>query len=166
MNGPHANISTPRKARLRSIVADAGGGDHEPGVAEAGLPATVAAVALIVDRHRYFSPMALREHVLERRHARAQVADLDADAGGLHEDRLLVAGAPVLLGETGRHEDAHHVLVGGVAVHAAVAQHLDERRQVPLDAQLEDPPGRSLELGDRPLRRDLPLVHDDHVSRR
>ena len=42
-------------------------------------------------------------------------------------------------------------------------QHLEERGQIALHAQLEDAARRPLELLDRALRRDLPLVHDDHV---
>ena len=50
-----------------------------------------------------------------------------------------------------------------VALHARRAQHLDERRQVALDPQLEHAAGRPFQLRDRPLRGDLALVHDDHV---
>ena len=35
--------------------------------------------------------------------------------------------------------------------------------RIALDAQLEDAAGRALQLVDRALRRDLPLVHDDDV---
>ena len=48
-------------------------------------------------------------------------------------------------------------------VHPRLREHVEEPAQVALDAQLVDAAGRSLQLVDRPLRRDLPLVHDDDV---
>jgi hypothetical protein len=84
------------------------------------------------------------------------VPHLHAVVGGGLEDCAVVACS-------GGDEDAHDVFVGAVRVHSLRREHVEEPRQVALDAELVDAAGGSLQFVDRPLRRDLPLVHDDHV---
>src|SRR6478735_12226592 len=105
----------------------------------------------------------LGENILEGRNARSKVPDLDTELRGLDEDGLLIAGAAVRIRQTGRHEDPHHVLVRRVAVHAGLSEDFEEPPEIAFDPQLEDATRGTLQLRDRPLRRDLSLVHHDDM---
>ena len=76
-----------------------------------------------------------REDVLERRDARAQMPNLHLLAG---REREQVAGVSSVVDE-----DAHHILVGLMALHASTAQRGDEPVAVPFDPDLERAAGRT-----------------------
>ena len=69
--------------------------------------------------------------------------------GYIERQREEIAGASLP-----GNEHAHDVLVGRVALHPGAPEHLDEHRQVPLDAQLEDAAVVLFQPRNRPLRRD------------
>ena len=140
---------------------DAGARDHRPRAARAapcrrrsgdssGRGSACLTSALLLT-HR------LGEHVFERRHARPQVPHLHAARGA---SAKIARWSPPLAG----HEHAHHVLVGRVALHARrrAARRRTPRRS-PLTRSSKTRPRGPLQLVDRPLRRDLPLVHHDDV---
>src|SRR5450756_2607358 len=77
-----------------------------------------------------------REHVLEGRHARAEMPDLHAELRGELENRRVGiftrrAGQAGGRGRDGvRHEHAHDVFVCAVNIHARLAQVLDESYEI------------------------------------
>src|SRR5712691_5540084 len=85
-----------------------------------------------------------REHVLERRHAWAQMPDLHAVARGELKEQLR---RPIF-----RHEHAHDLTGVAVTLDAFGAKRLGKARLVTLDAQLEYAARRPLQRTDRPLR--------------
>src|SRR5262245_23118337 len=84
------------------------------------------------------------EHVLERRHAGAEMPDLHLVLRGKTEQEARAA----FVG----HEDAHDILLGLVTLEAGRAHRDEKRLGVALHTQLEDTPAGALQFGDRTSR--------------
>ena len=119
----------------------------------------VAAIALVVDRHRaYSSPTACANTSSSVGTLGRRWRTCTCVGRGEREQPLRAAVA--------RHEHAHHVIVGGVALEPGGAQRLDERLAGPpgvFTRSSNTCPRGCFSAVDRARRDDATLVHDDDV---